>query len=89
MGLLNLTLGQLLAVFRLDQSLVDEGGAVLADGDTAARQHLVLGLETDEGGEFLLHLVQPLLGKSLLLQEGVRLGVLKGLSDLLKLRVKT
>ena len=78
----------MLAVLRLHQSLVEEGRAVLADGDVAAGQRLVLGVEADEGGELLLDLVQPVVDRLLLVEQGVRLGVLKGLLDVLQLGVE-
>ena len=59
-----------------------------ADGDEAAGQRLVLGIKPDECRQLLFHFVQPVMDGLLLLQQRIRLGVLKGLLDLLQFGVK-
>ena len=68
-------------MLRLHQPLVEEGRAILADGDETAGQRLVHVVKTDESGEFLLHLFQPVMDGLLLFQQAVRLFLLKGLLD--------
>jgi len=58
-------------VFRLDQSLVHEGRAVLSDGDEAPGQHLVAGVIPDEPGELPLDVFQ-LVAEGLRIEQVVR-----------------
>ena len=49
---------------------------------------LCIVVKTDESGEFLLHLVQPVVDGLLLFQQAIRLRVLKGLLDVAQFGVQ-
>jgi hypothetical protein len=72
-------------MLRFHQPLVEEGRAVLTDGDETTGQSLVIGSETDEFGELSLHLIQLVVDGLAFILQFLRFTVLQQLIDFLQL----